>query len=1166
MIGVGADRLRPMDLTYHARHVYRSRRMDMAKIERFDLDRRAHPPWKKQTAGRQRPDRVHILALPPPNFPQDRRRQPPPFLPEVRKATTVLFYFVASRENRSDQDIPRSPLPTETHILTIPSNCPVGTWCSVLDRNPTVARRPEFLSYSPLDLPVHITIVGYLKTCSFVDDEGLPKPNVSTTFSPLLETDRQAIYKILDFYSNLPPGRKQCGYIDRHVSYRAPGADLRVDRYLPYDSSPSSASFYPFHDVFDGREGYSIDRINPAMPRIHPAELVQNDLVVYATSLERYWLPQEDGSRCWIARLKLESITLLRHESEQSLYYVQRCWCPRVLLDGVKILYLNEEVVGLDIFAADNHRSAGHMRSSRRPFVAGSNRRTVSVSDDEISSIHGSRSCRESLHLERSEKVRSSEQHSFLESCSYLSIGNRVERLLAYFGARQHRLWRVVLLLDFPAPFNNHRSLVRRDSRGNPCCYVHLSHTSPELVAFPRERCSASDDPLGSERIGTVWSEYRPQTHPDELVVRLSDARPCTFRGSRRLSPRVHTVPSHRGYDTSRHVLVRQGLKMWTDAIPRPGPPPREHLMVHNYKSRTNYEHRLDNVLIMSFTFADMAEALVDDMESYKDLEGAVLYAGLYTRLHAFSALEDTTTDIVGVARLARSAGLFLSRPRKRIPNFEWKDTNSTLDDSIVELLYRSGRTHPLRIWMVGALEVYDLDHLGLPEGYAFTSMRPIYGDSLLGANALLAHWTSKEDCEYFGLYKPTDFVNASTVCSEPLNRQPYADDELSLARWSAFPTCRLFDAKDIDDPLESRRVLSSSDFRKGDLVLQECMLKRVRSSPFTHDPTICFELRIHEKTPINTLYKVGNDRQTISDYVPLKQVSGSAAESVTTQGELWALSDRRICQRRLGVVNEPVNNMDGDAVMHHSDDTGDDSDVDSESPSLLAITPALFRLRPLSRSISAASRAANDAIGIYGLSQRPRYRWPTPPRPRSGARRTYSPANRRTDSLDLLVVTPYERTLSFTIVSRVVSTSFADRAGRPLPHVFLTFVPVYNDDALAILRILDDASRLPDEYPQDHLVPHALRADRHLPDDYHVRQNTFYPFDSVFDGRDGYSVSRSDEAMDRLPLDHLLPDDLVVCRIAIQRFWIHQDDSIARWSTGLRLESVTLLQHGSGA
>ncbi|KAI0066307.1 hypothetical protein BV25DRAFT_1913065 [Artomyces pyxidatus] len=187
-----------------------------------------------------------------------------------------------------------------------PTKCPLSTWCSFSTRDAMVARRPEIMSFPPYNRAVTFTIVAYLRTASFTDDFGLPTPQISSTFSPVYEADRYSLYRILDKNSNLPKG---C------MPYRAPGADIRVERYLPHDSS-QAATFRAFDGVFDGRGGYLTDHLGQPMPRIHPSMLKVNDLVVYATSVERYWLPQPDGYWNWVARLKLESITLLEHDCE----------------------------------------------------------------------------------------------------------------------------------------------------------------------------------------------------------------------------------------------------------------------------------------------------------------------------------------------------------------------------------------------------------------------------------------------------------------------------------------------------------------------------------------------------------------------------------------------------------------------------------------------------------------------------------------------------------------------------------------------------------------------------------------------------------------------------------------------------------------------------------
>ncbi|KAI0067143.1 hypothetical protein BV25DRAFT_1835450 [Artomyces pyxidatus] len=194
-----------------------------------------------------------------------------------------------------------------------------------------------------------------------------------------------------------------------------------------------------------------------------------------------------------------------------------------------------------------------------------------------------------------------------------------------------------------------------------------------------------------------------------------------------------------------------------------------------------------------------------------------------------------------------------------------------------------------------------------------------------------------------------------------------------------------------------------------------------------------------------------------------------------------------------------------------------------------------------LTRSIRRASRAVDTVHGFFGLSELPPTRWPT-------STPLINPYN---NSADLLAFAPYERTLYLSVVARVVTVSLADPSGRPIPHVSLTFAPVYRADLLGILRLLDTFSNLPNE----------LRAERYLPDDRGGSRNSFRPFVSIYDGRNGYILPAvQSNAMARLPPGDILPQDVVVCTLAIQRFWLNQDRDRGRWNVVLRLESVTLL------
>ncbi|KAI0055001.1 hypothetical protein BV25DRAFT_1843270 [Artomyces pyxidatus] len=152
--------------------------------------------------------------------------------------------------------------------------------------------------------------------------------------------------------------------------------------------------------------------------------------------------------------------------------------------------------------------------------------------------------------------------------------------------------------------------------------------------------------------------------------------------------------------------------------------------------------------------------------------------------------------------------------------------------------------------------------------------------------------------------------------------------------------------------------------------------------------------------------------------------------------------------------------------------------------------------------------------------------------------------------------------------VGRVVSTSFKDRGGQPIPHVSSTFVPLYFADALAMQQMLGDMSALPDGnlcYHPFQSITAAFRAERHLPSDTQGITITFRPFDSLFDGRTDYTLPDERDLMPQLPIGQLQPDDLAVYAISVQRFYIPQQGRYTKyWTAALKLDSITLLQHSS--
>ncbi|KAI0063881.1 hypothetical protein BV25DRAFT_1837425 [Artomyces pyxidatus] len=244
-------------------------------------------------------------------------------------------------------------------------------------------------------------------------------------------------------------------------------------------------------------------------------------------------------------------------------------------------------------------------------------------------------------------------------------------------------------------------------------------------------------------------------------------------------------------------------------------------------------------------------------------------------------------------------------------------------------------------------------------------------------------------------------------------------------------------------------------------------------------------------------------------------------------------------------ISNSPVDELDG---LMSSMDLGSRR-IPFKRDDHYHRSPGLFF--PMEISIRVASRRRDHMRGFFAPTYVPPARWC------SGgdeelARRRYP---------DLLGFSHHGHQLTLTTVAVVVSTTFVDSGGQPLPHVFSTFKPLYHDDALAIHQLLNHASRLPDEYESFQSVSLALRADRHLPDDTGDLSISFVPFPSVFDGRSGYDLNGD---MPRISANQILPDDLVVYATKIQRFWIPQGDGTWRWTASLKLESVTLLQHAT--
>ncbi|KAI0063884.1 hypothetical protein BV25DRAFT_1914942 [Artomyces pyxidatus] len=187
---------------------------------------------------------------------------------------------------------------------------PESVWCYVPKMRSTWPKVTESLGCWPYRRPMTLTLVGRVVAASFKDDVGLPTPHVCSTFAPLYEADRIALYGVLDLYSDLP---------EAYFPFMSMTSDIRVDRYLPEDSFHQSASFVPFEAIYDGRAGYLPPGSSREMPILPTQYLLPNDIAVYAVTVDRYWLPQTDGAWRWTARLKLESITLLGHAAEISM-------------------------------------------------------------------------------------------------------------------------------------------------------------------------------------------------------------------------------------------------------------------------------------------------------------------------------------------------------------------------------------------------------------------------------------------------------------------------------------------------------------------------------------------------------------------------------------------------------------------------------------------------------------------------------------------------------------------------------------------------------------------------------------------------------------------------------------------------------------------------------
>ncbi|KAI0067144.1 hypothetical protein BV25DRAFT_1835451 [Artomyces pyxidatus] len=614
-----------------------------------------------------------------------------------------------------------------------------GVWCTAADRTSTLARRPETLSYYPFHRPVTITTVGILTTASFVDNVGLPTPYVSSTFSPLYQADRWALDNILDFYSRLPQG---CS------PHRAPESDIYVDRYIPYDSSETSASFRPFDAVFDGRPGYLRGGLVEAMPRINPAELRRRDIVVYATSVERFWMPQSDKSWSWIARLKLDSITLLQHERREFPLGIPREVKSESKLKQVHqaLDWTNSYVLVFDLVKSSERANCG-------------NDSLTSLSKASVHEIQGPGT----IYYEDRRGLRTGTGgKEFPRKFDDRAHSNAVHHLKS--SMHSYAIQQLCLLPTPSSPLASRSSL-----DGLPFDVDGIGGAVPIFPSSVTRGIPPSSSLDGEPRDG----------NDDISIHEVLLGKECQESG-------LINNASSSFHSTARGLLITH-WNTSTATLPRSKKHPNTPGWRHKHSSTTR-----------SYNISHVAMSISKELEYYRDVGSAVFQGGLYPRNSE--------------AKPNRSLGLSIQEMTvdgtphpSSSPLYEWKDSKTTFDDSVVELLYSHGRDQPLRIWMVGAIEDHDIRYLGRSTGYAFTNMRPLYGDSLRGANEVLAHWTSEED----------------------MNFQPYANDGASLSRWSKFPTRRLFDARNIDNPLHSQDFLVDSDFRKGDLVLQECMLKR---------------------------------------------------------------------------------------------------------------------------------------------------------------------------------------------------------------------------------------------------------------------------------------------------------------------------------------------------
>ncbi|KAI0054753.1 hypothetical protein BV25DRAFT_1922408 [Artomyces pyxidatus] len=228
----------------------------------------------------------------------------------------------------------------------------------------------------------------------------------------------------------------------------------------------------------------------------------------------------------------------------------------------------------------------------------------------------------------------------------------------------------------------------------------------------------------------------------------------------------------------------------------------------------------------------------------YRDLEMAVAELGLQSKVRTLSEWDDREAGILSILKLAQALGIHdgvsLTDVTEGVVDastpspFEWRG-NTITDGRVNQHLHYIDQDTPLRIWMVGVLDEADLQNFCFYPGSVYTTMRPLFQDSWLSANAVLSHFTTEDDKRFFDWYERNDSIRAWDNTTDGLYRMAYNDrDELSVLRRTLFPIDRLFDGQFVDNPLESHTFFSDHHFHDGDLVLQECLLTRSLRPPET--------------------------------------------------------------------------------------------------------------------------------------------------------------------------------------------------------------------------------------------------------------------------------------------------------------------------------------------